>query len=726
MAKRSTDLLRNLGIVAHIDAGKTTLTERFLFFAGVEHKLGEVDDGTTVMDWMDQERERGITIVAAATSLPWAGHRLNLIDTPGHVDFTIEVERCMRVLDGAVLVIDAVAGVQAQSETVWRQMRRHRVPAIAFVNKCDRPGADYLAASASLRRRLDAPSIPIQYPFEVSALPEGAVPSDADLAPLGVVDLLTSRALVFFAEPVAGGVEPIEVPVPAAVADEVGVLRAELIDTLAEEDDELMARVLEDEEPPLEQLKGALRRRTLEASLVPVLCGSALRNVGVQPVMDAVVDYLPAPTDVPPIAGTVPAGPAGHGGPVVSGGPGGPAEPLERLPVADAPLTALAFKVMADTHGDLVFVRVYAGVLRAGDQVLNPRTNKRERVNRLVRMHAEERESIEEAGPGEIVAVTGLKTTTTGDTLCSLEEPILLEPLAFPEPVITMVVEPRSTADRDKLRAALGRLAHEDPSFHEREDEQTGQWYVSGMGELHLEVVLQRLATEFRVEANMGKPRVAYREAPRTVGRGAGRVERTLGGKEVFGAVEVEIRPRARTPLAEPGGSDAVSVTFEPGCGLPQAFVEPVTGALRDAAQVGPRFGYPLVHAEVRVVGSESNPRIDAELGFVQAAAQALRAATARAEIELLEPVMRFEIQTPEDFSSVIMADLNARRADVDSVVVEERLQSIKGSVPLAQMFGYATAVRSLSQGRAGYSMRPAGFRPVPEDELEARGLVWV
>jgi elongation factor G len=684
--------LRNLGIVAHIDAGKTTVSERFLFFAGVEHRIGEVDEGTTVMDWMEEERERGITITAAATTLPWRGHRLNLIDTPGHVDFTIEVERCLRVLDGAVLVIDAVAGVQAQTETVWRQMRRHRVPAVVFVNKCDRPGADFLAATASLQRRLEAPAVPVQYPL----LRDGVFS--------GTVDLLTRRAFSYPLDPLAGGREPVEVDLPAALADEVGVLRAELLEALAEDDEQLMAAVLEEREPDAGLLEAVLRRRTLAGTLVPVLCGAALRNAGIQPLLDAVVALLPSPSDVPAVSGLDPASGA----------------PLSRSPDGAAPLTALAFKLQSDSHGDLAFVRVYAGTLRAGDQVLNPRVQRKERVQRLVRLHANARESIEQAGPGDIVAVTGLKFTGTGDTLCALDAPIVLEALSFPEPVITMVVEPKSSADRDKLRAALSRLAREDPSFREREDEDTGQWYVSGMGELHLEIVLHRLESEFKLAVNVGQPRVAYREAPRSPSRGAGRVERTLGTKDVFGAVELEVAPRT-----EGAGGGGVAVEFAPGIAVPQAFRPAVAQALELAALVGPRFGYPLVGASVRVVGGESHPAKDAELGFVQAAALALRQALSEANVDLLEPVMRFDIQAPEEFTSGILADLNARRADIESVGAEDRLQTIQGTVPLAHMFGYATAVRSLSQGRASYTLRPSGFRPVPEEELAPRGLVW-
>ncbi len=684
--------VRNLGIVAHIDAGKTTVTERVLFFAGVEHKIGEVDHGTTVMDWMEEERERGITITAAATTIPWRGHSLHLIDTPGHVDFTIEVERCMRVLDGAVLVIDAVAGVQAQSETVWRQMKRHQVPAVAFVNKCDRPGADYLAACASLKQRLEASPLPVQYPLY----------RGGDLR--GVVDLLTRRAWEFSPHPASAGAEPREVPLPEDLADEVDVLRAELVDTLAEEDDELIQAVLEEREPRLEVLVAALRARTITGDLVPVLCGAALRNVGVQPLMDAIVDYLPSPFDVPPVIGIQPR----------------TGEEVERACDRAAPFAALAFKLQADAHGDLVFVRTYSGVLSPGDQLWNPRARKKERAQRVLRLHADSRQALDGAPPGEIVALTGLKFTATGDTLCSIAEPVLLEALAFPEPVIAMIVEPVSTVDRDKLRQALGRLAHEDPSLHQREDEDTGQWLVSGMGELHLEVALHRLASEFKIEVNMGRPRVAYRESARTPGRGTARVERTLGGKDVFGAVELELAPR-ETEL----GGLAVRIDWADGCQVPVAFRDAVAEAIELGALVGPRFGYPLVSASVTVLGGESNPRIDAEVAFVQAATLALRRAMQEAQVDLLEPVMCFEIRTPPEFTSGIIADLNARRAEVSGLGVEELLRTVCGTVPLAQMFGYATAVRSLSQGRASFSMEPAGFRAVPEEELVARGLVW-
>ncbi|MCE9592749.1 MAG: elongation factor G [Planctomycetes bacterium] len=679
--------LRNLGIVAHIDAGKTTVSERILFFSGVEHRIGEVDDGTAVMDWMPEERERGISITAAATTLVWRGHTLNLIDTPGHVDFTIEVERSLRVLDGAVLVIDAVAGVQAQSETVWRQMRRHHVPSLAFVNKCDRAGADFLAALASLRRRLDAPAVAIQYPwFREQKL-------------VGVVDLLRRRAIEFDLDPTRA---PVETDVPEALVNEIGVLRSDLLDALADGDEAILAAVLEERDVPLAELRAALRKATIESRIVPVLAGAAFKNVGVQPLLDAVVDYLPSPLDVPPIGGTHPETGA----------------PETRACDVKARTAALAFKLHAEAHGDLTFVRIYAGVLMPGEQLVNPRTKKLERIARLLRLHADQRTPIETAGPGEIVGVQGLKFTATGDTLCDPGAPLVLERLTFPEPVIAMVLEPASSAEREKLGAALRQLTHEDPSFHAREDESTGQWSVSGMGELHLEVMLHRLASEFHVKARMGKPRVAYREAVRRAGAGSGRVERLLGGKEIFGAVDATIEPAREFETG-------VDVVFEPECKVPNALRETVRESLALAAQVGPRFGFPLVQARVRLSGGESRPRVDSELGFIQAANLALKDALERAEVDLLEPLMSFEIHVPAEFSSGVIADLNGRQAEVAEVLSVGTDRRVVGKVPLYQMFGYSTVVRSLSQGRAGHSLQPAGFAPVPEAELAARGLVW-
>jgi elongation factor G len=684
-----TDLarVRNIGIVAHIDAGKTTVSERILFDSGVEHRLGEVDEGTTVMDWMPEERERGITITAAATTVPWKGHSINLIDTPGHVDFTVEVERSMRILDGAVLVLDAVMGVQAQSETVWRQMRRHSVACIGFVNKLDRPGADYMRAVQDVRKRLGAAAVPVQMPV----YKDGALD--------GIVDVLTGSTWSF--DSVTSRASVRDGDMPSGVALEIGVLRAELLDQLAEDDEELLQALVEEREPDLALVKRALRKRVIAGTLVPMLCGCALKNLGVEALLDAVVDHLPSPLDVPAVVGFDPRTHAR----------------IERPPRVDVPFCALAFKLQAQAHGDLTFVRIYSGTITPGTQVLNPRTQKHERVARILRMHAESGVALDEAGPGEIVALTGCKATGTGDTLCDKMAPVVLERLEFPLPVIALVIEPSSSADREKLRLALARLEREDPTFHVSEDADTGQWLISGMGELHLEVAQHRLENDFHVKPNVGKPRVAYREAVVSPARGSGKVDRQLGGKEVFGAVEIEAAPDPEHL--------APTVHWANGVPVPAAFRAAIGDTLLLDAQVGPRFGFAVIQTRITVVGGASDPRRDAEMAFTQAANIALRAALESAEVTLLEPLMTFEIQTPAEFSSGIIADLNARRAAVEEVRADGPLRTISGEVPLSQMFGYSTAVRSLSQGRASFSMTPAGFRSVPADELAARGLVW-
>jgi elongation factor G len=676
--------LRNFGVAAHIDAGKTTVSEGMLLHGGVERRAGRVDEGTSVMDWMAEERERGITITAAATRLPWRGHELNLIDTPGHVDFTVEVERCMRVLDGAVLVIDGVVGVQAQSETVWRQMERHGVPAIAFVNKCDRPGADFLGAMATLERRLGARPVAIGLPV----LEEGG----------GVrclVDLLERRALA----PGRGG-QAVEVPVPAEVEDEVELLRLELAEALAEEDEELLGLVLEGGEAPAATLRRALREAVLARRLLPVLAGAALRDIGVEALLDAVVDYLPSPLEAPPAR-------------AVRIGSG-----EERLLTADPAATpcALAFKLHAGPHGDLVFVRLYSGSLAPGQVLLNPRTGRRERIARVLRIHADSHEDLERAEAGDLVGLTGLLATGTGDTLCDPEDPMTLEGLEFPEPVLTLALEPESGEDRDRLREALGRLVHEDPTFRAREDD-SGQWVVGGMGELHLEIAGHRLRDEFGLQLRAGQPRVAYREALTAPGRATAEVDRGLAGREAHARVSLEVVP-------EPG-APAPRVEFAPSCALPEGVREAVTRALVLEAQVGPRFGFPLSGAAIRVLEAEAREGREGEGAWVQAAVAALRQAMPEGAVTLQEPLMAFEIQCPAEFSSGIIADLNARRAQLAEVLSEGDLRTLRGQVPLAEMVGYATAVRSLSQGRASFSMRPSGTRAVPEAELAGRGLTW-
>ncbi|MEM7517021.1 MAG: translation factor GTPase family protein, partial [Planctomycetota bacterium] len=570
--------IRNVGIVAHIDAGKTTVSERMLFHSGVERRFGEVDSGTSVMDWMAEERERGITITAAATTLPWRdGYRLHLIDTPGHVDFTVEVERSLRVLDGAVLVIDAVAGVQAQSETVWRQMRRYDVPCIAFVNKCDRLGADFLAAVSSIESRLGARAIPVQYPLFQDE--EGGGPAQLS----GVADLV--RRCVYRWE--KGRV--VEQPWPEAEADELGVLREELLELLAEGDEEFLEQFFEaDREPDSASILQALRRATIANRLVPCHCGAALRNVGVPALLDAICDLLPHPLEVAPPEGQLL----------------GSEERITCEPHLDAPLTALIFKLWAGEHGDLSYARVYSGTLQPGDSVYVPRHDRTERVARILRMHADHGQSIERALPGDIVALTGLKFAATGDTLCTKRHAVSLEPLEFPEPVITRSVEPESAADRDRLREALQRLEREDPSFRVREDLETGELLMAGMGELHLEVTCHRLRRDFHVRPRVGQPRVAYREALRAAGRGRGLVETVIGGREVFGAVEVEICPDTeRHGVGLEWATEAV----------PSRFREAVHEALAQEAESGPRFGYPMTQGRVRVIGAESREGLGAD-----------------------------------------------------------------------------------------------------------------
>ncbi len=690
--------LRNIGIVAHIDAGKTTVSERILFYSGVERRMGEVHEGSATMDWMEEERRRGITITSAATTVPWNGYSINLIDTPGHVDFTVEVERCMRVLDGAVLVINGVGGVQAQSETVWRQMVRHGVSSIAFVNQLDRPGADFFECVSDLRRRLDAPAIPVQLP----------VGSGRELRT--VVDLIAGEGIEFPEEDSAS--HPRIVEVPEEIREEAEVLQWELVEALADDDEEILEAFLEERMPDAATMRRALRRRVLAGTLLPVLCGAALRNVGVQPLIDAVVEYLPAPDEVPPAAGVH----TETGAEIV------------RPPDPEGPPCVLAFKLAADPNEDLLFARIYSGTVVPGGKLFNPRVRRMERIARVLRMHADARHALDAAGPGEIVALTGCKFSVTGDTLCEHDEPLHLEPPHFPDPVITRVVEPMATGDRDRLRTALDRLVFEDPSFHVNEDEETGQWLIAGMGELHLEIKEHRLQEDFRLQVRVGRPRVAYREAPSTAGRGAGRVDRTLGGTRVFGAVELVVEPVAESTPEEAPGSLAtrrVPVSWGPECPVPPKLRPAVEEALEMEAQAGPSFGYPLMGLAITVVGGESMPERDTEAGFVQAASQALRAGLQDAGIVLLEPLMAFEIEAPEEFMSGIIGELNAKRADISDLTVGEGTRKVEGLVSLYNMFGYASTLRSLSQGRASFSLTPAGFRAVPSEDLEARGLTW-
>lgn len=700
----SIDRIRNIGIAAHIDAGKTTVSERFLFFTGVERRMGEVHEGTAVMDWMEEERTRGITITSAVTTVPWRDHVINLIDTPGHVDFTVEVERSMRVLDGAILVIAGPSGVQAQSETVWKQMARHRVPCLAFVNRMDLPGADATQAVESMRRRLGANAVALQVPMG-----EGR---DFD----GVIDLVKMLGIRFNLK--APG-SPIQVVPQGQWTEqqqvEAEVLRAELIDAVANVDDALCDLVLEDREPTSEQLAAALRRATLAGLIVPTLVGAALRNVGIRPLLDAVVDYLPSPVDRGGVRGQIPAGVPG-GAVAASDGTG----EVILLPDTSSALSALAFKMAADTNEDLCFCRIYSGTIESGDKLWNPRAGRMERVARILQMHAEHREAVESAGPGSIVALTGMKLTRTGDTLCHRETPHTLEGLTFPEAVIRKTVEPESGADRERLLEALQRLEFEDPTFHVLEDPETGQWVISGMGELHLEVLQHRLERDWKLAIRVGSPRVAYREAVAGAGSGEALVDRAegaTGGSPAFGGVGVEVKAS--------GSGGPPFVEWATNSGVPVEFQTAVVESLLGAAKAGPRFGYPMEGVQIRVVSGQSRPGRDTEQGFAQAASQALGQALEGVEVNLLEPVMEFEVRSPEQFAGGILADMNSQGATIREVESEGEERLIRGQVPLLCMFGYSTTLRSLSQGRASLSMELGGFQAVPERELKARGMVW-
>ncbi|MDE0891665.1 MAG: elongation factor G [Planctomycetota bacterium] len=674
--------LRNFGVAAHIDAGKTTTSEQMLYHAGVELRAGIVDEGTTVLDWMAEERERGITITSAATSLEWRGHHLNLVDTPGHVDFTVEVERCMRVLDGAVLVLDGVAGVQAQSETVWRQIDRHQVPCVAFVNKMDKPGADFTRVVESMGARLGVRAVAIQAPLLVDDLP------------LGVIDLITREAWRFQ----ESSPKRLPVDVPSELVDEVEIMRMELVDALVAEDEALFEGACEGVEPEVGELKRALRASVIDRSLIPVLCGAAVHGVGVESVLDAVVDYLPSPLDLPSIRTQemstgqhieLPCDPAGS-------------------------LAALCFKLQVGALEDLCFLRLYSGSLRSGSVVHNPRTGKEERVLRMMRIHADGGEEVAEAAAGDILAVEGLRETVTGDTLCEAQSVFTLEGVEFPVPVITRVVEPLSAADREGLRVGLERLAYEDPSLHVVEEESSGQWSVKGMGELHLEVLEHRLKTDFKVDARFGEPRVAYREFITASQRGEASVDRLINEQAVFAKVSLEVAPSLEGQ--EPG------VCFSATCLLEEKWRHAVEEALLKEADAGPRFGFPLANVAVRVLSADSREGAEGGVGFALAAVLALREALVGAEVAVEEPLMRIRIAIPGEFSSGVIADLNTRSAELDSVQAEGKITHIGGSVPLFAMFGYSTAVRSLSQGRGEFSMEPIGYKAVTETELVERG----
>ncbi|MGC8959831.1 MAG: elongation factor G [Chloroflexia bacterium] len=671
--------IRNIGIIAHIDAGKTTTTERILYYTGRIHRMGNVDDGTTVTDWMDQERERGVTITAAAITCFWRGHQINIIDTPGHVDFTAEVERSLRVLDGGVVVFDAMAGVEPQSETVWRQADRYRVPRICFINKMDRVGADFGQALDSIRTRLRARPLAVQ------------IPIGAEDTFRGVIDLLRGVALYYTDEL---GANPEVRPIPPEYREEFLARREELVERIAETDDLLTEKYLEGREISEEELRAALRRATLSGRLVPVLCGAALRNKGVQPLLDAIVDYLPSPLDVPPVVGTDPRN-----------------GEAETRPVRDdAPFAALVFKIVTDPYaGKLAYLRVYSGHLRVGARVVNATRDRAERVARLLRMHANRREEIEEVYAGDIAALIGPKQSFTGDTLCDPDHPIVLEAMRFPEPVIAVAIEARTMADQERLMAALQALSEEDPTFRVRTDEETGQVLISGMGEFHLEVLVERLRREFHVEANVGRPQVAYRETISRPVEVEGVFSRQAAGKMLYGSVRLRLEPLPR-------GEGFRFENRAPAGEVPAEFVPAVRLGIHEAMDTGVLAGYPVVDLRAVLLGGAFREEESSELAFKMAASQALREGVRQAGPILLEPVMRIEVTMPEEYLGEVLNDLNARRAEIQGFEARDGTQIVRAQVPLATMFGYATDLRSLTQGRASYAMEFSHYRELPPE----------
>ncbi len=671
---------RNIGIIAHIDAGKTTVSERILFYTGRTHKVGETHEGTAVMDWMEQERERGITITSAATTARWKDTTINLIDTPGHVDFTVEVERSLRVLDGGVVVFDGVAGVEPQSETVWRQADKYRVPRMCFVNKMDRMGANYERCVQMIRDRLGAVAAPIQLPI------------GAEDTFTGVIDLINMRSITFGGE---HGRDSIDGPIPDDMVAAAEAAREHLIEVVAENDDELMELYLEGKEPTIEMLMAGIRRATIANKIAPVLCGSALKDKGVQPLLDAVVAFLPSPEDVPPI---------------VAHDPDDETITIERRPDDSEPLTAIAFKVVADPFvGRLVFFRVYSGVVKSGDQVLNTTRGKRERFGRIVKMHAVSREEVDEVYAGEIAAAIGFKDTFTGDTLSDRDHPVLLESITFPEPVISIAVEPKTREDQAKMGEALQKLGEEDPTFRVRNDEETGQTVISGMGELHLEVLVDRMKREYKVEANTGRPQVSYRGTVTRPARADGRFVRQTGGRGQYGHCVLEIAPR------EPGAG----FLFEDktvGGSIPREFINPVRRGVEGALSAGVRAGYPVVDVYVAVVDGSFHDVDSSEMAFETAGSIGMREALAAAGSVLLEPVMKVEITTPEDYFGDVLGDISSRRGMVQGSDTVANTRIIRAMVPLSAMFGYTTDLRSMTQGRATSSMEFDHYEQVPSN----------
>lgn len=681
MARTHTlDHVRNIGIMAHIDAGKTTTTERILFYTGRVHRVGEVHEGMATMDWMEQEQERGITITSAATTCEWRGHQVNIIDTPGHVDFTVEVERSLRVLDGAVAVFCAKGGVEPQSETVWRQATKYGVPRLAFVNKMDITGADFHRVVNMMRERLHANAVPIQLPI------------GAESTYVGLIDLLKMKAEIYVDEM---GTKHDEAEIPENLRAEAEEYRAKLVEAVAETEDHLMEKFLEGEELTNEELATGIRNATIQGKMTPVLCGTAYRNKGVQPLLDAIVDYLPSPVDIPPVSGVA---------------PGDPDKVLERKADDSEPFAALAFKLMADPFvGKLVFIRVYSGVLTAGSYVYNSTKGKRERVGRIVRMHANHREDVDEVRAGDIAGIVGFKESTTGDTMCDDKNQVILESMEFPEPVIRVAIEPKTKAGQDKMTMALIRLAEEDPTFKTYSDEATGQTIIAGMGELHLEIIVDRLLREFKVEATVGRPQVAYKECIRRAAKGEGRYVRQTGGHGQFGHCWIELAPR------QPGeGYEFINKIV--GGVIPKEYIAPIDAGIREASMSGILGGNEVVDFSATVYDGSYHDVDSSEIAFKIAGSMAFKEALQKADPALLEPMMKVEVVVPDDYMGDVIGDVNARRGRIVGTDAHAGLQSIHAVVPLSEMFGYSTDLRSRTQGRGTYSMQFEHYEEVPKN----------
>lgn len=681
---------RNIGIIAHIDAGKTTVTERILFYTGKSHKIGEVHEGEATMDWMEQEQERGITITAAATTCFWKDHKINIIDTPGHVDFTVEVERSLRVLDGGVVVFDGVAGVEPQSETVWHQAEKYKVPRMCFVNKMDRTGADFYKCMDMIHDRLTKRAFPIQ-------LPIGAAETFQ-----GIVDLIRQRAVIYKDEM---GKEFEEIDIPEDMKEQAAKYRSELIETVVEHDEALMNAYLEGNEPSVEDINQVLREAVRTNSIVPVLCGSALKNKGVQYLLDSVNEYLPSPLDIPPTVG--------HD-------PSDATKEILRKPDDSEPLAALAFKIAADPFvGKLAFIRVYSGVLKSGSYVLNMNTGKKERVSRLVRLHANSREEISEIHAGDIAAAVGLKDTVTGTTLCDEDNPVILEQITFPDPVISIAVEPKTKADQEKMGTAIARLVEEDPTLHVKSDEETNQTILSGMGELHLDIIIDRMKREFKVEANIGKPQVAYRETIKAMGEGEEKYVKQTGGRGQYGHCLLRVEPMEVLASEHDGVGEQQHFEFVnaiKGAAIPNEYIPAVEKGVREALGRGIVAGYQLIDVRVTLYDGSYHDVDSSEIAFKVAAAKAFRKAAAKATPILLEPIMKVEVTTPEDFMGDVMGDLNSKRGQIGEMGERGQVKVISALVPLAEMFGYVNQLRSMTQGRANYSMVFEKYAEVPRN----------